>query len=200
PQWSKCRCVLNTQTTSRGILEASKRMPHSASSSGVESIIPVSTSMRPSGCSMRWMQFGHRSPSTSTSPYRIARTSSSFTDSVCHLSRTGNHNSGMSVGQKVLRRYRRLTRATKIVASLGVVIVVLTGVALFPWEKVEQFHEALVSPALAASKGQRQLRAIAPKYEWQVGNCRERDGVDWPGHWRCDVRTIDPTCSGYVLL
>jgi hypothetical protein len=70
----------------------------------------------------------------------------------------------------------------------------------FPLEPNRQSQFAHVPPALAASKGQSQLRAIGPKYEWQVSNCRERDGVDWPGHWRCDVRTIEPTCSGYVLL
>src|SRR5215211_8317940 len=37
PQWSKCRCVLITHTTSRGIASGSKRGDHSASSSGVES-------------------------------------------------------------------------------------------------------------------------------------------------------------------
>ena len=106
----------------------------------------------------------------------------------------------MSVGQRVVRRYRRLTRARKIVAGLSIVVIALTFVAVFPWEKLDSFHEAVVSPASAAAKGERQLRALHPQYEWRVSNCREREGVDWPGHWRCDVRTVEPACSGYVLL
>ena len=106
----------------------------------------------------------------------------------------------MALGQRTIRRFRRLTRARKIVVALGVVIAVLTGIALIPWERFDEFHEAGVSSAHAASKGQRQLGVIAPSYDWRVSNCRERAGVDWPGHWRCDVRTVDPVCSGYVLL
>jgi hypothetical protein len=106
----------------------------------------------------------------------------------------------VSLGQSVIRRYQRLTRARRIVLVLALLIVVLTAIALIPWERFEEFHEAVVPAALAASKGQRQLKAIAPRYEWRVSNCREREGVGWPGHWRCDVRTIEPSCRGYVLL
>jgi hypothetical protein len=86
------------------------------------------------------------------------------------------------------------------VLALILLIVVLTAIALIPWERFDQFHEAVVSPALAASKGQRQLKAIAPQYDWRVSKCREREGIDWPGHWRCNVRTVEPSCKGYVLL
>jgi hypothetical protein len=96
----------------------------------------------------------------------------------------------------MIGRFRRLTRAHKIVVALSVVIAVLTAMALIPWERFDDFHEAVVSPALAASKGERRLGVIAPSYDWRVNNCRERAGVDWPGHWRCDVRTVDPVCSG----
>src|ERR1043166_6855935 len=78
PQWSKCRCVLITNATSRGIASGSYCGENCSSSSGVESIRPVSTSMRPSGCSITCRKPGQRSPSTSTSPYRTALTSSSF--------------------------------------------------------------------------------------------------------------------------
>src|SRR5918912_4581027 len=53
---------------------------HSSSSSGVESIIPVSTRMRPSGCSITCRWPGHGSPSTSTSATWIGRTSASRID------------------------------------------------------------------------------------------------------------------------
>jgi hypothetical protein len=106
----------------------------------------------------------------------------------------------VAFGQTVLRRYHRLTRARKLIAWSVLIVIALTVIALVPWEKFEPLHEAAVTPAAAASKGQRQLRFMVPKYEWRVSNCHEREGVDWPGHWRCSVRTIEPACSGWVLL
>src|SRR5918912_3540752 len=53
---------------------------HSSSSSGVESIIPVSTRMRPSGRSITCRWPGHGSPSTITSATWIGRTSASRID------------------------------------------------------------------------------------------------------------------------
>jgi hypothetical protein len=100
----------------------------------------------------------------------------------------------------ITSRYRRLTRARKVTVIAVAGIALLTAIALIPWQRFDQFHEATVTPALAATKGERQLDAVAGAYDWRVSNCRERAGVDWPGHWRCDVRTTDPPCHGYVLL
>src|SRR5919197_3887134 len=50
---------------------------HSSSSSGVKSIIPVSTRIRPSGCSITCRWPGTRSPSTRTSEACTGRTSAS---------------------------------------------------------------------------------------------------------------------------
>src|SRR6185312_12623435 len=47
--------------------------PHSASSSGVESIIPVSTRIVPPGASIAQAKTGQRSPSTVTSQSRSGR-------------------------------------------------------------------------------------------------------------------------------
>jgi hypothetical protein len=98
------------------------------------------------------------------------------------------------------RRYRHLTRARKVAVIAVGVIALLTAIAVIPWERFDQFHEASVTPALAATKGERRLNFLHRAYEWKVSNCRERDDVDWPGHWRCDVRTVEPPCHGYVLL
>ena len=98
------------------------------------------------------------------------------------------------------RRYHRLTRTRKGVVIAVVVVTSLTAITLIPWQRFDQFHEVSVTPAVAATKGEHRLNAVHGAYAWRISNCRERDGVDWPGHWRCDVRTVDPPCNGYVLL
>lgn len=98
-------------------------------------------------------------------------------------------------------RFRRLTRTAKIVIGVIVVIGVLTAIPVIPWDRFDGIpDEATVTPAAAAAKGERALSSFAGKYDWQLSNCRERAERSRFGHWRCDVRTIEPPCHGYVLL
>src|SRR5438552_5636620 len=71
PQWSKCRWVLMTQAISRGMFSG-YGVGLISSTSGLTSIIPVSTSTRPVGWSIVQTSTGHVSPSTMSSAARWA--------------------------------------------------------------------------------------------------------------------------------
>src|SRR5579862_187858 len=109
PMWSKCMCVITTcatrSTSSCG--SGCGFACHSASSSGVESIIPVSTRTSPPGCSIVWDSPGHVSPPTTTSEVRWTPISSRVSTSGAY----GHDHGRVHRGSLALLRRGRRPRA-----------------------------------------------------------------------------------------